>query len=343
MLADMGLGRRLPKLFATSALAAVVGSVGTADGAVGKWEPRGLADVDLGAVVVDSTNPNSVYAGGRGLFRSRNGGQSWSEVSTGISFVDDEQVYALAIESESPAVVYAGTYEGRILVTARDRPTAHVVKGPSIPFAGAARNWGSVFSIAVDPVRRGTVYVGTETGQLFKTTTGGRAWESADAGLVHHDINTLAVDPTRTATLYAGTFFGLYKSTDGGSHWRAVSSMTKRIYAIAVDRKSRTVYAGTQGSGVWASRDGGNSWLPVTAYVPRLRNALISSLVVDEQANVVFAGTRSRGVFWSTTSGMRWKTVGTGLNDVRVNSLALAQGRLYAATSNGIFTTRSPG
>lgn len=343
MLRDMAPCTRLFVLLSALAISALVATGGIAwssGGAVGKWQPRGPEGVDLTAVVVDPTNANTVYAGGRGFFKSTNGGRKWSELDTGVSFADDETVYELAIETKSPASVYAGTYDGRILVTADDGHSANVVKGPSIPFAPASRNWGSVFSIALDPLRRGTAYVGTETGALFKTTTGGRAWESADAGLAHHDISALAVDPARTATLYAGiTYFGLYKSTDAGAHWRVLPSMTKRIYSIAVDTKSDTVYVGTEGSGVWASRDGGSTWRPFPAHTRQLRDAFISSLALDEdRANVVFAGTRRRGV-WSTTPGMRWRRVTEPLPDL--TEMALEQDRVYAATLlDGIFTTR---
>jgi hypothetical protein len=52
---------------------------------------------------------------------------------------------------------------------------------------------------------------------------GTNVWTSI--GPAGGSIYTLAIDPTTPTTLYAGTAFsGLFKSTDGGSTWRAVNT-----------------------------------------------------------------------------------------------------------------------
>src|SRR5437870_9656169 len=70
-------------------------------------------------------------------------------------------------------------------------------------------------------------------------------------------IRALAIDPQSPATLYAAVqgdrvSSDLYKSTDGGSSWRAVATGLPRNYgALAIDPQTpRTLYAGTWGGGV---------------------------------------------------------------------------------------------
>ena len=55
-------------------------------------------------------DPSTIYAGGDGVvFKSTDGGASWSALSSGIgaAFVN-----VLAVDSSNPARIYAGTYGG---------------------------------------------------------------------------------------------------------------------------------------------------------------------------------------------------------------------------------------
>ena len=101
----------------------------------------------------------------------------------------------------------------------------------------AARSWRSitdglpakrqVTSLAVDPRRSGTVYVGlwsegTVKG-IFKTTNGGHGWSRAGA---RYPVTALAVDPGHPATIYAGVGHNpeprILRSTDSGRSWAIV-------------------------------------------------------------------------------------------------------------------------
>src|SRR5438477_10566441 len=77
-------------------------------------------------------------------------------------------------------------------------------------------------------------------------------------------INALAIDPQTPTTLYAGTSGpGVFKSTDGGTTWRAVNTgldPRRCCFALAIDPQTpTTLYASTDG-GVFKSTDGGESW-----------------------------------------------------------------------------------
>jgi len=63
------------------------------------------------ALAIDPAAPTTLYAGtDAGVFRSLNGGHSWSPVNTGLP--DDANVLALAIDPTTPTTLYAGTYGG---------------------------------------------------------------------------------------------------------------------------------------------------------------------------------------------------------------------------------------
>ena len=81
-----------------------------------------------------------------------------------------------------------------------------------------------VGSLAIDPHAPETLYAGTSSPGLVKTTNGGRSWRSIDPPGTG-DVVALALDPTDPSTIYAGRFDGAhaFKSTDGGRTWRALS------------------------------------------------------------------------------------------------------------------------
>jgi hypothetical protein len=79
----------------------------------------------------------------------------------------------------------------------------------------------------------------------------------ADSGLPDSTVQALAIDPARSTILYAVTEKdGLFKSTDGGMNWSAVS--TGRAFTsarvLAVDPFApATLYVGVFGGGVFVT------------------------------------------------------------------------------------------
>jgi photosystem II stability/assembly factor-like uncharacterized protein len=65
---------------------------------------------------VDPQNPRTVYAGvgGRGVFKTTDGGTSWSAVNSGLTTLS---VNSLAIDRQNPSTIYAGTAGGVFAIT----------------------------------------------------------------------------------------------------------------------------------------------------------------------------------------------------------------------------------
>jgi photosystem II stability/assembly factor-like uncharacterized protein len=162
----------------------------------------------------------------------------------------------------------------------------------------------------------------------------------------------LAIDPVTPTTIYTARWneAAVFKSTDGGAHWRASNigpAGPPFVSALAVDpRTPATVYAGTNGFdgwGVFKSTDGGMHWSPSSAGLPPVinnRSSFVATLILDpENPATVYAGT-SVGLFKSTDAGGFWSAHNTGLPDLTVWALAIdAQNpsTLYAATTAGVF------
>jgi hypothetical protein len=81
---------------------------------------------------------------------------------------------------------------------------------------------GCVTTVAEIPGRPATYYFGTPGGGLWKTTTGGRVWQSIFDDTHEAAIGALALAPSSPDIIYVGTGEklqgnGVYRSADGGS------------------------------------------------------------------------------------------------------------------------------
>ena len=81
-----------------------------------------------------------------------------------------------------------------------------------------ARGRRMTSALAIDPANTSIIYVGTESGSIYKSTDGGANWNPVNTGL--QNIHALAIDPSNTSIIYAGTWGnGVYKSSNGGANW----------------------------------------------------------------------------------------------------------------------------
>ena len=209
------------------------------------WSFIGLANTrQIGRILVDPRDPDLVYVAAlghayganaeRGVFRSRDGGKSWSRVL----FRDDNTgAIDLAFKPGDPRTLYAALWQTR-------RPPWSVYPPSNGPGSG-----------------------------LFVSHDGGDHW-SAIAGrgfIAHPGRMGIALAPNRPARLYIladgpENEAGLYRSDDGGLHWQRVSG-DKRIWnrgwyfsGITVDPKnSDRVYV--MDTIVLRSDDGGRHFI----------------------------------------------------------------------------------
>jgi hypothetical protein len=182
------------------------------------WTSIGPEGGWIYALAVDPNTPTTLYAGtyGGGVFKSTDGGATWSAVNTGLS---NKSVWALAIDPTAPNTLYAGTYGGVFKSTDG---------GASWSANGLTGN--GVFALAIDPNTPTTLYAGTNGG-VFKSTNSGATWSATGTGPTN--VRALVIDPTTPTTLYAGTNGGVFKSADGGVNWSATGAGPTNVRASA--------------------------------------------------------------------------------------------------------------
>lgn len=228
------------------------------------WENVLSVDEHTGAadIVLDPTNPAVIYVAmqqrerraysyisggpGTGLWKSRDGGDSWTPLTEGLPEGDMGRI-GLDVSLSHPGTVYAVTEGDAAGVYRSDngglswRRTSDI---QSIPWYFG--------EIRVDPTDPETVYhLGVP---LQRSRDGGVTWESATDGSVHVDHHALWISPSDPEHLILGNDGGLYVSRSGGRSWDFSNDLpVSQFYAVGYDFAEPFfgVYGGLQDNNTW--------------------------------------------------------------------------------------------
>ncbi len=269
------------------------------------------------AVAGVASEPNVFFMGAvdGGVWRSSDDGVTWQNLTDGKWSSTSDSIGALAVAPSDPKVIYAGTGESDIRgdVITGDGIYKSTDGGKSWHYAGL-RDTHTTSAIVVDPrnpevvyaASMGHVFKSNSDRGVFKSTDGGKTWTK----VLYVDAKTgaidLVMDPQDPQVLYAamwqayrtpwtlqdgGPGSGLYKSTDGGTHWQEISrnagfpqGTLGRIGVAVSASDPKVVYAIVQakGGGVFRSEDAGASWTRVNAnWSLRQRAFYYMSIFVD--------------------------------------------------------------
>ena len=233
-------------------------------------------------LAIDPFDHNSVYYGCQVIFKTSNGGQSWSVISPDLSTQDPShnmpsggivgdnlgQFYAEVVFSIAPSpvqkgLIWAGTNDGLIWNT-RDGGEHWTNVTKSIP---GLPQWGSVSRIEPSNFDAGTAYVvfdfhlaDNRDPFIFKTTNYGQSWAKISGGLPRGPLayaRTVAEDPNCKGLLFAGTGNGLYYSLDDGGHWTALQEGLPHapVTWAVVQKNFHDLVLSTYGRGIYILDD----------------------------------------------------------------------------------------
>ncbi len=200
-------------------------------------------------------------AAASGLFRSRDGGTTWTKL-TGAPF-DQTNVLSVAIHPEDDQDVFAATARGLYQSNDQGETWQKVESLTSTaisslgPFGNdyTVRGDIEVFDIVFDPANPSTLFAATAPGILFHSDDGGTTWKQSISGLQPNDyVFDILPDSNRPGVFYIGTTFsGVLYTTDGGDTWLPTGGGTgyTNLRALALSEDGSVLYAGTRRSGVW--------------------------------------------------------------------------------------------
>jgi photosystem II stability/assembly factor-like uncharacterized protein len=269
------------------------------------WTNMGLAKSEhIGRILIDPRNSNVVYvaaegplwspAGERGLYKSVDGGKSWT-LSLEIS--KDTGVTSAEFDPTNPDIIYAAAYQRRRSVAAfmAGGPESGIYKTED-----AGKTWRKLavglpkgdqgkIGLAVSAIDSRIVYATIEAGPeekgFYRSADKGESWEKRNSytsdGTGPHYYQEIYADPNVFDRIYQIDVF-IMVTDDGGKTFRRVGEKNKHVdnHALAfLPGDPDYLLAGCDG-GVYESRDRGKTWrffenLPVTQfYKVALDNAL---------------------------------------------------------------------
>ncbi|MBS0195563.1 MAG: hypothetical protein JSR77_02290 [Planctomycetes bacterium] len=182
-------------------------------------------------------------------------------------------------------------------------------------WSGEANAGGRVVSIAPHPTDANTVYIGTASGGVWKTTNGGTTWTPLTDTLSTLNHGAVAVDPVTPTTVYAATGEyqsgtngdGLFRSLDSGVTWARIATTAQvgsRCSGLVVN--GQTIHV-TGSAGYHRSLNGGANW-------STLLSGSCSALRVDPvNPQIVYVARSGQGIYKSTNGGGSFALMNNGL------------------------------
>lgn len=248
------------------------------------------------------SEPETFYAGVEpaGLFVSRDGGVSWSEV-TGLSNHPTRQqwypgngglcLHTILIDPNNPKRMWIGisavgvfrTDDGGQNWKTCNQGLQQAVTG--VPNEEVGR---CVHKIVLDPSDSNTLYCQFHGG-VFKTTDAGDNWQPIEEGLPSNfgfpmvvtpsgDLFVIPLDSDMLRHVKDGSL-KVFRSSNGGQNWSASGQgLPESGYYVSVLRDAMAtdtlepsgVYFGTSMGEIFCSPDNGENWLRLPGHFPRI-------------------------------------------------------------------------
>jgi photosystem II stability/assembly factor-like uncharacterized protein len=224
-------------------------------------------------------NPKALYHAANVLFRSLDGGQSWTALGGDLTRNDKsrqqwsggpitgdntgaEHYCTLSAIAESRAkagILWTGSDDGLVHVSQDDGRTWTNVTAaiPGFP------EWGTVQHIETSRTSPGTAYVVVDAHlmddyrpYLWKTTDFGKNWSSLTHGLPGDvPLHVVREDSVHAHVLFLGTERGVMMSTDGGTSWHALKAGLPTVAVHDLQVTESDLVVSTMGRSIWILDD----------------------------------------------------------------------------------------
>jgi len=213
------------------------------------WDKILYVNENVGAcdLVIDPTDPEIILATfwkvnrtpyslesggiGSGIYKSTNGGDSWTDISTNKGLPQDTLgIIGITISASNPEVYYA-VVESKTGGIFKSIDAGKTWTKTSSDSNLRQRAW--YFSkIFCDPKNENTVYVLNV--EFWKSTDGGKTFSAISTP--HGDHHDLWIDPNNTQRMIIGDDGGAQVSYDGGKNWSSYYNQpTAQIYRVSTD------------------------------------------------------------------------------------------------------------
>ncbi|MFB3855155.1 MAG: hypothetical protein ACE148_15215 [Vicinamibacterales bacterium] len=280
------------------------------------------------------SQPHTFYMGAAsgGLFRTTDGGQTWTPVTDGQ--VPLGSTGCVAVADSNPDIIYLGTgSDGARSNVSTGRGVYKTTDGGKTWTFAGLYDAGQIGALRIHPTNPDIVWVAA-TGDLFKanpergifkTTDGGKTWKktlfisdtvgASDVELMPGNPNVVYAWMARLerkpwTIISGGTEGGFYKSTDGGETFTKITEglpgelIGKGNLAVTAAKRDR-IYALVEakpGGGLYRSDNAGQTWALVNDTPGLVQRPFYYTTIGADPTNadIVYAGAET---FYKSTDG----------------------------------------
>ncbi|MFA5404347.1 MAG: T9SS type A sorting domain-containing protein [Ignavibacteria bacterium] len=203
-------------------------------------------------------------------------------------------------------------------------------------------------SLAIHPIDTSIVFIGSASGGLWKSTTGGigaSAWTLVNTGYPSLAIGSIAIDSANPNVMYIGTGenygyqysnygldirvtrgmygIGILKTTNAGATWSKSLDWSynnqRGVWDVVINPKNPNVVYAATSEGIYKTINAGNNWSLLLGY------KMVMDLMINPvDTNILYASignlssnsplpSSEIGIFKSTNSGLNWTKLAGGL------------------------------
>jgi photosystem II stability/assembly factor-like uncharacterized protein len=224
-------------------------------------------------IIFSPVDPKTLYVSSQRLWRTTNGGRSWTALSGDLTRHDPSTqghsggpitgdmngpevygvIFSVGPSKKNVNTIWTGSDDGLVHVTRDGGKTWKNVTPPGMP------DFGRVSQVDASPFNDGGAYISVRRPLLddlapyiFKTSDYGRTWTKIVNGIRADDyVHVVREDPTVKGLLYAGAQHGLYISRDDGASWQSLSLNMPDIPTSDLLVMGNELVIATHGRGFW--------------------------------------------------------------------------------------------
>ncbi len=287
------------------------------------FETTGLNDVQVLTLVSRSDGALFAGTGGNGIFRSENTGNTWTQITNGLSEASD--VWAILFSDN--ATIFIGTGHG--IYQSEDNGTTWQPSGLAD------------FTVkTITTLPNGDLLAGAGTDGIYRSVDNGSTWQLTDEQTMSFDTVHVTVGPN--GTVFASTWGqGMYRSLDNGDSWEQSYNWTSwEFRKVVFDRKGIPYACATRD--VVRSWDNGHSWAQdwgQTFYFDNFGDIFFG------KGGYIIVGLWGRGTYVSFDDGVTWRrSFQPYFEDVGIKTITTDQSnKLIVGTGNGVFRSDDNG
>jgi photosystem II stability/assembly factor-like uncharacterized protein len=224
-------------------------------------------------LLISPHDPNTLYTAAEMVFKSTNGGQSWTAISPDLTRNDKSKqkpsggpitlditsveyydtVFAVAESPLKKDMLWAGTDDGLVHLSLNGGQSWSNVTPKNLP------EWSMISIVEASHHDPGIAYLAVDRHKLddfrpfiYRTRDYGKSWTLTTDGIAEGSyVRAIREDPKRKGLLFAGTETGVYFSLDDGANWQPLKLNLPMVPIHDLNIHGDDLVVATHGRSFW--------------------------------------------------------------------------------------------